>query len=43
MWGSVVLVSGLVCLGVMWAVTDMRAYGCQVGLNTSRDRMGGFM
>ena len=41
MWGSVVLVSGPVWMGVMWDVTRMGACVCQVVLNTSRERMGG--
>jgi len=40
MWGSVVLVSGPVWLGVAWGVTRIEACRCQVGLNTGRESMG---
>jgi len=36
-----VLVNGPVWLGVARGVTQMGACGCQVGLNTGTERMGG--
>jgi len=41
MFGSVVLVSGIVWLGVRWGVTDMEVCGFQMGLNTRRERRDG--